>query len=181
MGEACRAFLDLSEHVLFRNRRKDLQRWAAGVPETWTAPPEEDEEEVRQIDPILDYEEFQVLKGRFEFVRALPGSALSAFLDAAEEPLFEDLLRNLLPGLALDLETLVLATDEVKAFELCFDAGQMRAEVKEKVTGMVDVQLQKFVSSEVAREKIAEELAEQIVMLEAASTGALEGFFVTVD
>ncbi len=181
MRETTRGLLKRPEAAFFQKHLRDFEGWAHLVPETWSTPAkDEDEEEDRGVDPLQNYAAFREIKARLDFLGSLPGGALRELWQAAGEGRsFDDLIRNLILSLALDLETLVPDQDRVADFQSrCFEEGNMLPEVREKVLHLVDRHLETAVENEDARVQIRNEVTAEMAVLEEALGSGMEGFFI---
>ena len=180
MQKESTALLGRPEAQFLQVEYKYLKQWSKVAPELWTRRAEEGEEEDHLVDPRGDYEAFLLVRGQMDFLRSIPGEALRDLqLAVSDGRTFDGLLRNVILALALDMEGLVPSGEQIGAFEArCFEGGQMKPEVREKVLHLMDRQLAASVEDAGFRGEIRRVVEEEIAFLEAASGDDLTGFFL---
>ena len=169
--------LEQDDGLFLMDYHTEAERWARIVPETWTASDAEDREE--SVDPLADYERFEELQDRLEFLRSLPRQALGRLMETAPGGgSFEELLRHLVLALALEQESLVADRTAVARFqEECFESGRMLPAVRRKVLDLIAGHLGEKMGDGAARRRIQREVEEEIARLEKESQGSMEGLF----
>ena len=183
MRETSASLLERPEAAFLQRHLKDAGRWAHLTPETWTIPPEADGEDKERIDPLKDYAAFREVKARMDFLRSLPQAAFRELgRTAGEGAAFEDLLRNLILSLTLDLETLTPDAGQAAEFRSrCFKGGAMRPQAREKVLRLVEDHLKSAVDGEAARAQMRDEVAAELLVLEEAAEAGMEAFFILAE
>lgn len=183
MRETSASLLKRPEAAFLQRHLKDVGRWARLTPETWTMPPGADGEEEERVDPLKDYAAFREVKARVDFLRSLPQAAFRELgRTAGGGAAFEDLLRNLILSLALDLETLTPGAAQAAEFRSrCFQGGAMRPQARERVLRLVEDHLRSAVDDAAARAQMRDEVAAELSVLEEASEAGMEAFFILAE
>jgi hypothetical protein len=148
------------------------------VPESWTTRAPEGEEV--WLDPRREHRRFRELQARLALLRSLPAASLEGLLQASPGGgRFAEVLRQLVLVLALDLEHLAVAQEEVSRFrQTCFTAGKMFPAVRDKVCGLFAAHLEKTMPAGRENGALIQALAAQIDALEQAAPEKLPGLFI---
>ena len=179
MRKGSEALVRQPEASFLTAEHRSLKQWVTLVTETWTRPPDDREEEEDLVDPQVEYETFLQTRARLAFVRSIPKDALLSLQKAVADGLaFDSLLRNAILALALDLHTLLPSDGKIEAFKGCFDEGQMRPEVRDKIMRLMDRQLEASVDEAAYRTAIRDAVEEEIAFFEAVIDGDLTGVFL---
>ena len=183
MRDASRSLLEQTGTLLLKAFLPDVRRWSRLVPGTWAVPPEEDNDGEGTVDPLKDYAAFREVRARLAFLRPLSEEMLQQLLGATDDAAgFEDLLRNLILSLALNLKTLLPGRTQVEAFRThCFEEGKMLPEVREKILYLVGRQLEAEVEDRAQRQAIRREVEAEMELLEQVSSEPMGGFFITAE
>lgn len=157
-----------------------LKRWSTLMPETWTRPPDDLEEEAQLVDARTDYVSFLQTQARMDFLNSVPNEALSQLqASVSEGRSFDGLLRNMILALSLDLETLTPSSEEMTQFgQTCFVNGIMRPQVRDKVMQLMDRQLETSALDMPYRSEIRAAVEEEISFFEQVAGEELAGFFL---
>ena len=157
-----------------------LKRWSTLVPETWTRPPDDLEEEDQLVDARSDYGVFLRTQARLDFLNSIPNEALSQLQQmVADGRIFDGLLRNLILALSLDVESLMPSAEEIALFgQTCFKDGQMVPDICHKVLHLMDRQLEASVLEGVYRTEIRTAVEEEIAFFEQVAGEDLTEFFL---
>lgn len=174
------ALLTRSTATFLQEEHRNLIRWSTLVPETWTRPPDDLEEEAMLVDARIDYGVFLQTQARMDFLNSIPNEALNQLQQSVSDGRsFDGLLRNLILALALDLETLVPSSEEIARFkEMCFEHNQMRSEIRDKVLHLMDRQLEASVLNASHRSEIRVFVEGEVEFLEQVSGGEMASFFL---
>lgn len=159
---------------------QNLKRWSTLVPETWTRPPDDLEEEDQLVDPRTDYGLFLQTEARMDFLNSIPNEALNQVQQVVSDGRsFDGLLRNLILALAIDSEKLLPTSGDIARFgQDCFAEGQMQPEVREKVLHLMDRQLEASVADGPYRVAIRNAVEEEIAFLEEEDGEDFSGYFL---
>ena len=155
----------------------DVELWGRITPETWTSRTVEGD--AVPVDPVADYRRCQELEYQLAFLRSLPTKARDRLLRVMRYyGTFADLLRNLVLGLALDLETLLVTPQQVVQFaRQCLDEDGLVPAVRQKVTELLTGHLDQALDEE-ARIWVQNQVRTEIERLESTDAEALPGLFV---
>jgi hypothetical protein len=169
------ALLTRSTATFLQEEHRNLMRWSTLVPETWTRPPDDLEEEAMLVDARTDYGVFLQTQARMDFLNSIPNEALNQLQQSVSDGRsFDGLLRNLILALALDLESLLPSSEEIARFrETCFEQNQIRPEVRDKVLHLMD-----SVLNASNRSEIRASVEGEIEFLEQVSGGDMASFFL---
>ncbi len=179
MARTCRAMLLLPEVTFLQPEYRDISNWTNAVPETWMRPPDEEENEPQWVDPKRDYAAYHTARRRLAFLRSIPRAALTELETEVEGRTFDGLLRNLILALALDLESLLPSQAQIETFrQTCFERGEMNAEVRSKISDLMDRQIDSSVADTADRAAIRREFEVEVEFLEEMSAQHFEGMFL---
>ena len=179
MAQACRAMLLRPEVKFLQSEYRAVSRWANAVPETWMRPPDDEEDELQLVDPKRDYAAYQIALRRLAFLRSIPKAALAELEIAVEGRTYDELLRNLILALALDMESLLPSEAQIEAFrQTCFEEGKMKTGVRTKVFELMDRQLEASVEDTEDRMAIRREFEAEVEFLEEVSLSDFKGVFL---
>ena len=179
MGRVCRTIPGTPEAFLLRDYGWQIRRWSRVVPETWTVPETEDDDETR-VNPLLDYPRFLELRARLIFVRLLPSRVLLSFAEAADECAFRDFLRHLVLALALERDSLVPDASAIGVFESeCFGSEGMAPWARDKVMRKVKEMAREAVDDTSLRIVLIQDVETEVASLEHLAAGSLANLFVT--
>ena len=165
---------------LLKTERLDLERWSKVVPETWTRPAEEGEDDDPFVDPTKELDRFELTRTRAELLVSLPGTVLSDLDEVAgDEGTWDAVLRNLVLAVALDRETLIPDDAGLARFEEeCFEGGILRPEIGEKVLQQIRARLNSLGVDGDISEAICADVISEIDRLGLAVDKGLGGFFL---
>jgi hypothetical protein len=174
------ALLTRPTATFLQEEHRNLMRWSTLVPETWTRPPDDLEEEAMLVDVRTDYGVFLQTQARMDFLNSIPNEALNQLQQSVSDGRsFDGLLRNLILALALDLETLLPSAMEIERFrETCFEQNKIRPEIRDKVLHLMDRQLEASVLKAFHRSEIRTSVEDEIEFLEQVSGGDMVNFFL---
>jgi len=174
------ALLTRSTATFLQEEHRNLMRWSTLVPETWTRPPDDLEEEAMLVDARTDYGVFLQTQARMDFLNSIPNEALNQLQQSISDGRsFDGLLRNLILALALDVETLLPSFEEITRFrQTCFEQNQMRSDIRDKVLHLMDRQLEASVLKVSNRSEIRVSVEGEIEFLEQVSGGDMANFFL---
>lgn len=157
MREGSQALLERRELSLLGPAWRDLKRWATVTPDSWQVPPPEDEKTPRAVDPIADYARFELIEGQIAFLAGLPRPVLKALQASGGSVAFDEVLRRMVPPLALGQARLGKPKAAAEAFRAqCCDGGRVRPEVRAEVLRQFDRQLEATVTYDRVRREIRE-------------------------
>jgi hypothetical protein len=178
MRAQARAWSHCREVLFLREHQDQLSQWSQLVPESWTTRDLEGEE--TWLDPRREHQCFQELEARLVLLRSLPSVSLERLLQASPGGgRFADVLRQLVLVLALGLEHLAVAQEEVVLFrQTCFTAGKMLPAVRDRVCGLFAAHLEKTMPAGRENAALIQALAAQIDALEQAAPEKLAGLFI---
>jgi hypothetical protein len=167
MQEGSGKLLGRRELSLLGPAWRDLRRWTGIVPDAWRVPVSEDEDEPAEVDPIGDFESYEQITGRLEFLSSLPEPVLKGLQASGGDVTFEEVLRRIIPPLALGRERLGDEKSDLAEFRsTCCTAGDIRPEVKAEVMGLLDRFLDTSVPCDRVREEIREAFSIELTDLE---------------
>ncbi|MDA0712126.1 MAG: hypothetical protein O3B73_18155, partial [bacterium] len=168
MRKGSLGLLTRSTASFLQDEHRILKRWATLVPETWTRPADDMEEEPQLVDVRREYGDFLQTQARMDFLNSIPDEALEPLQQMVSEGRsFEGLLRNLILVLALDLESISPSIGDMARFaQTCFSHGKMRSEVREKVLHLMDHQLESSVLEGPCRDDIRSAFEAEIALFE---------------
>ena len=151
--------LEISRHVPV---------WATVVPETWNGV--DADGQPTAVDPVTDYEAFEVAAARLALLRALPRAAVKDVLAQHRGGLpFARLVRRIVLAVALERERLTFDQTTAQQFvRTAYTAGTMRAEVRQRVLEQVGQFLDKALPDEAMRRRMRDEFERELVALETA-------------
>lgn len=174
------ALLTRSTAEFLQEEHRNLKRWSTLVPETWTRLPDDLEEEAQLVDARSDYGAFLQTQARMDFLNSIPNEALNQLQQMVSDGRsFDGLLRNLILALSLNLESLIPSFEEMTQFgQTCFVDGVMRTEIRDKVSQLMDRQLENSVLDGPYREGIRAAVQEEIDFFEQVSGEDMAGFFL---
>lgn len=143
--------------------------WATVVPETWNGVAADGQPIA--VDPVTDYEAFEVAAARLALLRALPRAAVKEVLVQHRDGLpFARLVRRIVLAVALDREQLTFDQTMAQQFvRTALAAGTMRAEVRQRVLEQVGQFLDKALPDEAMRRRMRDEFERELVALEKAA------------
>lgn len=172
--------LTRSTASFLQEEHRNLKRWATLVPETWTRPPDDLEEEDQLVDARRDYGLYLQTQARMDFLNSIPHEALKQLqASVSEGRTFDGLVHNLILALALDLETLVPSAEAMLQFSTtCFEDGQMRSEIRDKVVQLMNRQIESSVVEGPYRAHMQTTVHEEIAFFEQVAGEDLAGFFL---
>ncbi len=155
----------------------EVELWCRIVPETWTSSTDESDEVA--VDPAADYRRCRELQYQLAFMGSLPSKARDRLLRVMRYyGTFADLLRNLILGLALDLERLLVKPQEVELFaRQCLDEKGLVPSVRQKIAELLTGHLDQNLDEE-ARLWVQAQVWAEIERLENTPVEALPGLFV---
>ena len=146
---------------------RDLRRWARIIPDAWRVPHSEDEDEPAIVDPIGDFQNYERIVGQLEFLSGLPEPVLKGLQASGGDVTFEEVLRRMIPPLALGREVPGKEKADLADFRsACCDDCGIRPEVKAEVVGFLDRYLEASVPCDRVREEIREAFAVELADLE---------------
>ncbi|MBT3603757.1 MAG: hypothetical protein HN521_11875 [Candidatus Latescibacteria bacterium] len=163
-----------------QEEHRNLKRWSTLVPETWTRLPDDLEEEAQLVDARSDYGAFLQTQARMDFLNSIPNEALNQLQEMVSEGRsFDGLLRNVILALSLNLESVIPSFEEMVQFgKTCFVDGQMQPEIRDKVSQLMDRQLESSVLDGPYREQIRTAVQEEVDFFEQVSGENMAGFFL---
>lgn len=174
------ALLTRTTATFLQTEHRNLKRWSSLVPETWTRPADDLEDEEQLVDPRSDYGLFQETEARMDFLNSIPNDALRNLEQLVTDGRsFDGLLRNLMLALSLDLESLLPSQEHIAHFEnTCFDEQRLKPEIRDKVLHLMDRQLEASVDDGTWREAIRDAFLDEITFVEDSLVGGLQGVFL---
>lgn len=174
------ALLTRSTARFLQEEHRFLKRWSTLVPETWTRPADDLEEEDQLVDARSDYGVFLRTQARLDFLNSIPNEALEQVQQMVTEGRsFDGLLHNLILALSLDVESLMPSAEEIALFgQTCFEDGKMKQDIRDKVLHLMDRQLEASVLDGVYRAEIRAAIEEEIDFFEQVLGADLTGFFL---
>jgi hypothetical protein len=159
--------LDRRELSLLGPAWRDLRRWATIIPDAWRVPLSEDEDEPAAVDPIGDFQAYERIVGQLGFLASLPEPVLKGLQASGGDVTFEEVLRRIIPPLALGREVPGKVKADLADFRSsCCNDGGIRPEVKAEVVGFLDRYLEASVLCDRVREEIREAFAVELTDLE---------------
>jgi hypothetical protein len=155
MRDGSRAAAGRRELSLLGPAWRDLKRWSEIVPDTWQVPRPEDKDESPAVDPIADFARYEMISGQLAFLAHLPSSVLKGLQASGGSVAFEEVLRRIIPPLALGKPELGRAEEMIAAFrDVCCRDGALRPEVGSELLQLLDRHLKASVTDERVRGEI---------------------------